>query len=321
MQRIEFDLQPERPYSLSRTVSRLVRFTRLVDRVSDDGREFLYRRCLHLGAELALLSVTQSGSIAKAMLHVTFVGESVGEPGARTEAERFVRTSLGAGCTLRPFYRAFRDDPFLADAIRTHRGMALCGGATLFEAMLTSVLAQQVNLKFAYSIYDALTTRYGEKLEVQGESFTAFPTPARLARVRLPTLRNFRLSQAKAGAINRIAKAFATGELDVSELESLADEDLIERLTAYKGIGRWTAETSIMRGFGRQDIFPAGDLGVVKKLAVEMLGRTETASEKEMRSFSQRWRPYRSLALIYAYATLYGGPKTPGTRDSKRAVS
>ena len=303
VKQIQFDLIPERPYSLARTAARLVRFTQVVDRMDADGQ---YCRCLHLAGELTLMSVSQSGSAAKATLHVTLTGIAPGGDAARAAAERVVRRSLGAGCKLRSFYRALGDDPLLAKAIRAHRGMSLCGGATLFEAMLTSILAQQVNLKFAYSIYTEFARRYGERLEVEGETYVAFPTAERIARVRESTLRNFRLSAAKAGAIHRIAAAFASGELDAARLDALPDEAVIERLVAYKGIGRWTAETSMMRGMGRVDIFPAGDLGVIKKIAVEMLGRTEAASEAEMREFSERWRPHRSLALIYAYKVLYG---------------
>jgi DNA-3-methyladenine glycosylase II len=206
---------------------------------------------------------------------------------------------------LRLFYRAFGEDALLGGSIRDHNGMSMCGGATLFEAIVTSILAQQINLKFAYSIYEVLARRYGERLEIEGEEFISFPTPERVARVRHATLRNLKLSNAKAGAIHRIAKAFAKRELEEVELDKLEDEDVIERLVAYKGIGRWTAETAMLRGLGRLDVFPAGDLGVVKKIALEMLGRKKVASEEEMRTFSKRWSPYRSLALIYAYATLY----------------
>lgn len=305
MKRIEFELKPERPYSLSRTVARLVRFSDLVDRMSDEGR---YSRCLHLNGELALMTVTQSGSPARALLHVTLVGDSLDPGRARADAERIIRRSLGVGCPLRRFYSTFRDDPLLASSIRAHHGMSICGGATLFEAIVSSILAQQINLTFAYSIYQSLAQRYGERLEVEGEEFVAFPTPERIARVRHATLRNLKLSNAKAGTIHRMALAFAKRELDAAELDTLEDEAVIERLVAYKGIGRWTAETAMIRGLGRLDVFPAGDLGVVKKIAVEMLGRKGVASEAEMRSFSQQWRPYRSLALIYAYASLY---KTP----------
>ncbi|MFT5696019.1 MAG: DNA-3-methyladenine glycosylase II [Myxococcota bacterium] len=313
MQRIEFELTPERPYCLEESAARLVRFSQLVDHL-DDG---CYRRCLTLGGDLALLEARQLGSAARAVLRIAIVGDFNDAVEARRDAEAFVRRSLGAGCKLRPFYRAMKDDRLLADSIKAHHGMALCGGATLFEAIVTAILAQQINLAFAYSIYDVLTRRYGEKLVVDGTMYRAFPTAQRMSKVRESTLRTLRLTAAKAGTIHRMAKAFAVGELVQSELQKLDDEDVIERLVTYKGIGRWTAETALIRGLGRVDVFPAGDLGVVKKIAIEMLGRSQVAKEAEMRAFSERWRPHRSLALIYAYAVLYGGPaKGPASSEA-----
>lgn len=312
MQTQRFELKPERPYSLERTALRLVRFSTLVDRLDPSG---VYSRCLPLNSKPALLEVRQIRPPSRPLLEVRLRGEGVRTAAAKRAATRFVERSLGAACPLTPFYRGFSGDPFLKEAIVSHRGLALCGGDGLFEAIVTSILAQQVNLRFAYSIYDALTLRYGERLAVAGEERIAFPRPERVARVRETTLRNFKLSGAKAGAIRRIARAFARGELDEDELGELDDEAVIERLVAYKGIGRWTAETSLMRGLGRLDVFPAGDLGVVKRLAIDMLGRDGVAREEEMRDFSNRWRPYRSLALIYAYASLYGAKKSETEAD------
>ncbi|MDP6981289.1 MAG: hypothetical protein QF570_22235 [Myxococcota bacterium] len=317
MQSIRFEVKPEQPYSLARTAARLVRFTTLVDRLDASGA---YSRCLHLAGSPAVIEVEQLAPPSRPRLAVRLRGPAVRGAAAREDATRFVLRSLGAGCRLQPFYRKLARDPFLERAISEHRGMALCGGATLWEAMVTSILAQQVNLQFAYSIYDALTLRYGDRIEVAGESRVAFPTPERLARVRETTLRGFKLSAAKAGAIRRVASAFAKGELDEGELDGLDDEAVIARLVAYKGIGRWTAETSLIRGLGRLDVFPAGDLGVVKRLAIDMLGRDGVAREQEMRDFAERWRPHRSLALIYAYAALYGAAPaaaSPARREKK----
>lgn len=315
MQRIRFELKPEQPYSLARTAARLVRYTTVVDRIDAAGS---YSRALELEGAPALVEVRQIAPPSRPMLEITLRGERVRGVRARAAATRFVERSLGARCALAPFYAAFADDPFLRDALATHRGLAPCGGANLFEAMVTSILAQQVNLQFAYSIYGELTRRYGERIEVGGEARLTFPRAERLARVRESTLRNFKLSGAKASAIRRIAAAFAKGELDEAELDRLDDEAVIERLVAYKGIGRWTAETSLIRGLGRLDVFPAGDLGVVKRLAIDMLGRDGVAKEGEMRSFAERWRPYRSLALIYAYATLYGAGAQKQNAKKKR---
>src|SRR5207237_10151638 len=98
----------------------------------------------------------------------------------------------------------------------------------------------------------------------------------------------FRRSGAKSGRLLRLAEAFSAGELSAALLSGLSDEEAIERLTAVKGVGRWTAEIALLRGLARQDVFPAADLGVVKYLARGLLGHAATARESEMRSFSER---------------------------------
>ena len=89
-------------------------------------------------------------------------------------------------------------------------------------------------------------------------------------------------------------------------LEQVSDADVVERLTKIRGVGLWTAEVALLRGLGRPDAFPAGDLSIVKHLAIGLglLGRDTPATEKEMRDLSESWRPHRSLALIYLYALL-----------------
>ena len=78
----------------------------------------------------------------------------------------------------------------------------------------------------------------------------------------------------------------------------------MERLTEIKGIGRWTAETALLRGLARADAFPAGDLGIVKYLAEGLFEHGRRATESEMRLYAERWRPWRGLALVYAWAEL-----------------
>jgi len=130
-------------------------------------------------------------------------------------------------------------------------------------------------------------------------------------------MRGFRLSNAKAGTLIRLGETFAT-DVTLDGLAALPDEQIVQRLTAIKGIGRWSAEIALMRGLARPDTFPAGDLGVVKYVAQGLLGRTGKATEDEMRAFAERWRPYRGLALAYCYAELATrrGASTPGTVEN-----
>ena len=288
------------PYSLAATASRFTRWPEVVDRF--DGK--VYRRLLPLGRRGVLLEVRQSGRGQTASLDVRLRGAEARSRAARDAARRVVEIALGARLDARAFYRAFRRDSLIGEALGHARGLRIAGSPTLWEAMVTAVLAQQVNLVFAYDIRRQLALAFGRRARFDGETYVAFPTPERLARESPRSLRRFRLSRAKAGTISRLAREFASGRLAEAALEPLADEEAIAMLTEIKGIGRWTAEIALLRGLGRADVFPAADLGVVKYVAMELLGHRARVTEERMRRFADRWKPYRGLALVYAYAEI-----------------
>jgi DNA-3-methyladenine glycosylase II len=300
-------IQPAGPYSLVRTAERYARFPDPVDRF--DGRA--YRRLLPAGRGTILVTVEQSGSPDAATLRVTIEGERASSKAAEAAARDLVGGPLGAAADLRPFYRAARLDPLLAPLVRRFRGLHIAGYPTLWEALVTAVLAQQVNLAFAFSIRAHLATAFGRKARFRGETFSAFPTPERVARAREKGLEGFRMSGSKIRTIARLAAAFASGELSEDEIAVLPDEAAIERLTSVKGIGRWTAETALMRGLRRPDAYPAGDLSVVKYLAETLFEQGRRGTEKEMRAHAERWRPWRGLALVYSWAELTRRDRAP----------
>lgn len=304
-----FDIIPRTPYSFDFTVARFMRFaTENVD-VVEDGR---YRRLLSAGRQLALATVTNTGTVARPRLVVVLDSPSRAtlQP-AGFEAQ--LRHVLSTDLDLRPFYRMARKDEMLAPMVGRFRGLRVTASPTLFEALVTAVLSQQVNLTFAYSIKKALVESFGRAWRRRGRTYYAFPEPRRFAAQTLEGMRGFRLSNAKAGTLIRLGEAFAS-DSSLHGLTALPDEEAVERLTAIKGIGRWSAEIALMRGLARPDTFPAGDLGVVKYVAQGLLGKTGKATEAEMRAFAERWRPYRGLALAYCYAELATrrGTTTPG---------
>jgi DNA-3-methyladenine glycosylase II len=299
-ERTRFVVVPRRPYSLALTAERYTRFPEVVDRF--DGRT--YRRFLPVGRGGALLSVEQVGTAARGSLEATLTGPQAGSPAARAAAERIVHVALGAGQPVAGFYRSFRADPVVGAAIRDFRGLRGAGVPSLWEGLVTAILAQQVNLHFAYDIRRELAETFGRRARFASETFIAFPTPESMVGETPRKLRRFRLSESKAKAIHGLARAFAEGALAEAEIAALGDEAAIERLTEFRGVGRWTAEIALLRGLGRCDIFPAGDLGVVKYLAQGLLGRKEKAKEDAMRRFAERWQPWRGLALVYGYAEL-----------------
>lgn len=314
---VRFRVVPQRPYSLALTAERYTRFPEVVDRF--DGA--VYRRYLPVGASGAVLSVAQEGSPSRAVLAVALDGPDARSPAARAAARRVVDVALGAGQPVAPFYRSFRGDPVIGAAILDFRGLRGAGVPSLWEGLVTAILAQQVNLRFAYDIRRELAETFGRRLELGGESFVAFPPPEALVGQTPALLRRFRLSESKAKAIHGLARAFAEGALAEAEVSALDDEAAIEKLVTFRGVGRWTAEIALLRGLGRSDIFPAGDLGVVKYLAQGLLGRRVRAKEDSMRRFAARWKPWRGLALVYGYAELNRriaqSPRPPSPRPAR----
>lgn len=296
-----FRIVPARPYSLARTVERFARFPDMVDLVGDGGAEF--RRLLPV-RPAAAMRVRQEGAPGRAVLAVRLEGPGAANPAARRAAVRVVERALGAKTEVRAFERRFATDPLLGPALRRFRGLRVAGAPTAWEALVHAVLAQQINLAFAASIRRELVRAFGRRARIGGELLHDFPTPERISSAGARGLAGFRLSRAKRDTLLQLARAFAAGRLDERELEAMNDEEVVERLIRIRGIGRWTAEVALLRGLGRPDAFPAGDLSIVKYLAVGLLGRPAAATEREMREHSDRWKPFRSLALIYLYAAL-----------------
>ena len=305
-----FEIIPRAPYSFDFTVARFMRFASENVDLVEGGQ---YRRLLATGRQLALATVADVGTVAKPRLAVALDSPSRA-PVRHAEFEAQLRHILCTDLDLRPFYRLARKDELLAPLVPRFRGLRITASPTLFEALVSAVLSQQVNLTFAYSIKKALVESFGRKWRREGRTYHAFPEPRRFATQSLEAMRGFRLSNAKASTLIRLGEAF-TSDNRLHGLAELSDEQVVERLTEIKGVGRWSAEIALMRGLARPDTFPAGDLGVVKYVAQGLLGRTGKATEAEMRAFAERWRPCRALALAYCYAELATrrGASTPGT--------
>jgi DNA-3-methyladenine glycosylase II len=248
--------------------------------------------------------VNQEGPPGRANLVLTLKGENERSAEARALTDRVLERVLGARMDVSGFRKKFRGDEFLGPLLKRHAGLRIAGRFNAWETLLQIVLSQQINLTLAHGILAELAEVHGRSARIDGRRYFSFPTPRVLARTTLRELRRLRLSRAKAETLRRLADAFAEGELTDEKLESLSDDAAVDCLTAYKGVGRWTAEFTLLRGLGRVDVFPASDLGVVKYLARDLLGRAAPAREEEMRKFAERFRPYRGLALIYAYAEL-----------------
>jgi DNA-3-methyladenine glycosylase II len=126
---------------------------------------------------------------------------------------------------------------------------------------------------------------------------------AAIAALDDAALRGVGLSGQKVGYLRDLCARIADDRLQLEELDGLPDELVIERLTAVKGFGRWTAEMFLMFRLHRPDVLPVGDLGIVNAVR-KLYGLRKPPDMKRLLKMGELWRPYRSVASWYLWQTL-----------------
>jgi len=204
--------------------------------------------------------------------------------------EPAVRKLLGLELELEPFYEFAVTDTMLASAVLQLPGFRPPLAPDPFEALVSSITAQQVSLHAAFAVRSRFIEHFGEPAEVA----VAFPTRERVAQASEDDLRALGFSMRKAEYVLGLARA----ELDFGALASLPDDEVKQRLTALRGLGEWSADWFLARHLGRPEAWPAGDLGLRKAVLAFYPEVTD------VRAAGVRFHPFQNLSAHYLLAAL-----------------
>ena len=206
------------------------------------------------------------------------------------ELEPEVRHVLGLRFDLEGFVRFARTDSVLAPAVERLAGLRPLLAPDPWEALVTSITAQQVSLFAAFAIRNRLVERFGERHLLAW----AFPRRARLARADERELVELGFCRRKA----EYGLGVARSELALDALSDLPDTEVHRRLRAQRGLGEWTADWFLARHLGRARAWPAGDLGLRKAVSA-FYGGGRALSEEEVRALGARFDPFQNLVAHY----------------------
>jgi DNA-3-methyladenine glycosylase II len=193
-------------------------------------------------------------------------------------------------------------DPVMARLIEEHgtvvrRELRSERRGDAYGALLRSIVGQQLSTK-------AASTIYGRMMELfDGHA----PTPEQLLAADPDAIRAAGLSRPKINYLRDLAQHVRDGELELDRLDELPDEEVIEQLTAVKGIGEWSAHMFLMFHLGRPDVLPVGDQGIRNAIKKEYRLR-KIPDAKRMEKIAKPWRPYRTLACLYLWSSLDNQP-------------
>ncbi|KAL4878586.1 DNA glycosylase [Aspergillus karnatakaensis] len=228
-----------------------------------------------------------------------------------TLLEQAVAHLIAADKRLEPLIKIHPCNVFspegLAEKIDPFRSLV----GTIIGQQVSGAAAKSIRDKFVALVWGLNNTNTASENGVGGEEDDYFPTPEEIVSCDIPTLRTAGLSQRKAEYIHGLAEKFASGELSARMLLSASDEELLEKLTAVRGLGRWSVEMFACFTLKRTDVFSTGDLGVqrgcaafqgkdVGKLKAKG-GKFKYMSESDMLAMAAPFAPYRSLFMWYMW--------------------
>jgi DNA-3-methyladenine glycosylase II len=204
--------------------------------------------------------------------------------------ELAVRHLLGVELDLDGFRAFAQGEEVLAAAVQRFPGFRPPLAPDSFEALVSSITAQQVSLHSAFAVRSRFIDRYGEPAGLA----VAFPTRERVARASEDELLALGFSRRKAEYVLGVARA----DLDFDALGALPDEEVKARLTALRGIGEWSADWFLARYLGRPHAWPAGDLGLRKAVLAFYPDTTD------VRAAAARFHPFENLSAHYLLLAL-----------------
>jgi DNA-3-methyladenine glycosylase II len=217
-----------------------------------------------------------------------------------TDDTRARKPAAAADPKAREFLR--NADPVLAQLIdarpdfRPRAWMDELPPLDAFATLIFQVVGQQLSVAATRTIVSRIEQRFGGRL----------PTPEELLAADPQVLRAAGLSARKGATLRALAERFADGRLSDDALAGMTDDEVEAALTEVPGIGPWSAHGFLLVALDRPDVFLTGDIAL-RRAIQRLYGFDHVPTPDELIELSDRWRPYRSLAVSYLFASEYAG--------------
>ena len=275
---------------------------RVAEQVDADG----LRKGVLLGGVPTLFDIRFEDGAAHC--RVTFDGPVT--PALEAQAHEALLNVLGLRIDPAAFGAAVQDDPWLGPVVARQPGLRIVQSATIFEALTWAIIGQQINLTFAIALRRTLIQLAGR---AHSSGLWCYPEAPDVARLDIGELTGRKFSNAKAETILRVARMVVDGSLvlerhtGVEDISGSASAEVSETLLAIKGIGPWTVNYVLLRGYGYPDCSLEGDVAVRAALH-KLSGSAARPTVAEAERMLARYAPHRTMAAAYLWASLADTP-------------
>ncbi len=251
--------------------------------------------------DIALTPADGISAAASLSARVSILADGALSAAAREQAREAVLNILGLRIDPAPFYAFVKKDKLFAALARRQPGLRIVQSATVFEALTWAIIGQQINLSFAIALRRSFILLAGRQ---HSSGLWCYPDARSAAALSVEDLTSRKFSRAKAETILRLAALVANGEL---RLEPADDNSLVQisaALLAVKGIGPWSVNYGLLRGYGYADCSLHGDVAVRAALQT-LLGEDVKPDIKRTEEILARYSPHRTMAAAHLWASLH----------------
>ncbi len=273
-------------------------------RIYDNG---VYRQALDIMGIPTLIEVRSVGIPDNPRLEVTTTPGTENTQAEDAVIKGIVSSMFNIYDDLTPFYHAVRDDPVMADLTRRFHGLKSPTTPTLYEALVDSIIEQQISLNVARGLQVRLIKKTGKRLDLATGVYYCYPVPEALAGAPETLFRECGMTTRKGEYIRGLSGSIVSGDLDLDKFRGYGDTGrIIREMMEIRGIGKWTAELAIIRGLHRLDAFPADDAGLQRILS-RFYRNGKKVTSIEARVIAAGWGAWQGLATFYLDLAEYLG--------------
>lgn len=292
------DLFPQPPYHFARTAA----CSRLYD-TTHVFRQDALSRLFRLGSGLALVRVVDSGGDPAPPHLRAHVAARKGEVD-EMELTALVRHWLAVDYSFNRFYARAEQDPTLRLIVHTLHGLHMLRAPTVFEALMVTMIEQQIALSAAQKAERWLIETYGDWLEHEGIRYSAFPTPQTIATLDEAALTPLKITFVRMRRMLAIARAVADGSLDLESLRGATREEAYSALMALNGVGHWTAAWTMIRALGEYMYVGSADVALRAAVNQYWRGQPGRASQEDTDAHYAQYGDHAGEACVYTLMML-----------------
>jgi DNA-3-methyladenine glycosylase II len=258
-----------------------------------------FTQLIRINSKLIHVTAESKGTVDKPKLQMCLKANEKLTEMEKKKSSEAISSLFNLNLDVAQFYEDVKQDSTMTKITQKLWGLRIPTTQTVYEALVDSIVEQQISIKVAKALEAKIIKKFGGTLHMDGEVYYEYPTPQTIASAPIEELRQCGLSQRKAEYIQGVSKLVADQKLDLEKYKKYSSADqIIKEMDEIRGIGVWTAELTMLRSMNMWDALPADDFGI-RRVISHYYCDAKKINSVQAREIAEAWGKWKGLAAFY----------------------